>query len=448
MKRVLSILVLALMVACSVTPLAAADKKDWTFMVFLNADNNLDSFGVGDMDEMAKVGSSEFANIIVLIDREKGPATLNYVEKGKITLLKEMGEIDMGDYGTLVSFVKDTAAAYPAKHYALVAWNHGSGWKDNNGAMIKGISYDDESGNHITTNQLTIACSQIKEAIGQNLDIFAFDACLMQMAEVIYAMPGVDYVVASEETEPGEGWPYDDILNTLKAGTTPAAFAKNMVEKYAASYNGGSQGSSSATQSAVEMAKLGAFKDAIDGFAKAAMAGNYGTQFKDALNKVQKFYYRTNIDLPHFVELLKITITDAGFQTACDKLLAASKDLIIANGLSGYNTKNAKGMAIYFPATSYSFSAPYYDLAFAKDTLWDEMVQDFYKKTTAQTVVSDLEEGDLSSLISYVGTANANNREVSAHLIGKLNFAAFAEGGLDPATAQTVQNLVKELKAK
>ncbi|RCK80048.1 MAG: Clostripain [Candidatus Ozemobacter sibiricus] len=443
----MSIAVLFFVVACAVAPVDAAPKK-WTFMVFLNADNNLDPYGVEDMNEMAKIGSSDFANIVVLIDREKGPATLNYIEKGKITLLKEMGEIDMGDYNVLVDFVKSTAAAYPAEHYAVIAWNHGSGWKDGHDAIIKGISYDDESGNHITTNQLTIACQQIKAALGKNIDIFAFDACLMQMAEVAHAIPGVDYIVASEEVEPGAGWPYDGVLSGLTRTTTPAQFAAHIVKAYAASYNGGSQGSSSGTQSALEMKNYAAFKDAVDGFAKAAMAGNYGPQFKDALNKVQKFYYRTNIDLPHFVELLKVTVNDAGFQTACDKLLAASAKLIIANGLSGYSTKNAKGLAIYFPASSYSFSAPYNDLAFAKDTLWDEMVQDYYKKTTAATVVSDVENGDLSSLMAYVSTANENNREVSAHLINKLNFRVFTEGGFDSATQESVRHLIAELKNK
>ncbi len=448
MKRVVCIAVLFFLVACAVAPVHAAAKKEWTIMVFLNADNNLDPYGVEDMKEMAKIGSSDFANIVVLIDREKGPASLNYIEKGKITLLKEMGEIDMGDYNVLVDFVKNTAAAYPANHYAVIVWNHGSGWKDGNGAIIKGISYDDESGNHITTNQLTTACRQIKAALGKNLDIFAFDACLMQMAEVAHAMPGVDYIVASEEVEPGAGWPYDGVLSGLTKTSTPAQFAAHIVKAYAASYNGGSQGSSSTTQSALEMKNYGAFKDAIDGFAKAAMAGNYATQFKDALNKVQKFYYRTNIDLPHFVELLKVSINDVGFQTACDKLLAASAKLIIANGLSGYSTKNAKGLAIYFPASSYSFSASYNDLAFAQDTLWDEMVQDFYKKTTTTTVVADVENGDLSSLMAYVSTANENNREVSAHLINKLNFRVFAEGGLDHSTQDSVRNLIAELKTK
>ncbi|HEY9072164.1 MAG TPA: clostripain-related cysteine peptidase [Candidatus Ozemobacteraceae bacterium] len=452
MKRVISILAVALFVAFCVAPASAAPRaeKEWTWMVFLNADNNLDSFGVQDQDEMAKVGSNDWLNIVSLIDREKGPATLNYIEKGKVTPVKDMGELDMGDYKLLTQFVKDMIAQYPAKHYALIVWNHGSGWKNKPGDNImKGISYDDSTGNHITTNQLTLVTSEIKKTLGRNLDIFAFDACLMQMVEVAYAMKGdVDYIVASEETEPGAGYPYDGILATLKKDSTPAEFCKSWVAAYAASYNGGSQGTSASTQSALDMSKFDAMIDAINGFAKASIAGSFGAQFKDALAKVQKFYYRTNIDLPHLVSLLKTTIKDEAFLTAANKLEAAMADVILANGNTGTTMKNAKGLAVFFPNTSYSFSTDYLALDYAKNTMWDEMVQDFYKKTTAQKIVADLQNGDISSMMEYVQTANANNREISADLISKVNFAIFAENAAPSSVQELVKNLVSELKTK
>jgi len=452
MKRVISILAVALFVAFCAAPVSAAPRaeKEWTWMVFLNADNNLDSFGVQDQDEMAKVGSNDWLNIVSLIDREKGPATLNYIEKGKVTPVKEMGELDMGDYKLLIQFVKDMVAQYPAKHYALIMWNHGSGWKTKPGDnILKGISYDDSTGNHITTNQLSLVTSEIKKTLGRNLDIFSMDACLMQMAEVSYAMKGdIDYLVASEETEPGAGYPYDGILNSLKKDSTPAEFCKSWVAAYAASYNGGSQGSSASTQSALDMNKFDALIDAINGFAKASIAGNFGAQFKDAIGKVQKFYYRTNIDLPHLVSLLKTTIKDEAFLTAANKLEAAMNAAIIANGTTGTTMKNAKGLAVFFPTTSYSFAPEYMDLAYAKDTMWDEMLQDYYKKSISTQIVGDIQNGDISSLMDYVQTANSNNREVSSHLIGKLNFAAFAENNVPASVQEIVKSLVGELKNK
>ncbi|MBF0498749.1 MAG: hypothetical protein HQM09_01340 [Candidatus Riflebacteria bacterium] len=449
MKRVLSILALVMIVGLLASPVSAAE-KDWTWMVFLNADNNLDSFGVTDQDEMAKVGSNDWLNIVTLIDREKGPATFNYIEKGNVKKLKDMGELDMGDYNQLVSFVKDTVAAYPAKHYALIIWNHGAGWKNKaKSAVQKGISYDDSSNNHITVEQLGIAAGQIKTILGKNLDILCMDACLMQMAEVLYAVKSnIDYVVGSEETEPGDGYPYDQILGALTAGMQPADLAKIVATKYVASYNNGTQGSSPSTQSAVDCSKFDALKDAIDGFAKASIAGSYGKQFTTALTAVQKFYYRTNIDLLHLVTLLKASIKDQTFQTAATKLDAAIKDLVIASGNTQATMKNAYGLAIYFPTTAPSFDKAYSNLAFAKDTMWDEMLQDYYKKTTAPAIIADLENGDIASLIEYVNNSSDNNREVSSDLIAKLNFRAYSEDGIDAATQAAIGNLVKELKTK
>ncbi|HPW57436.1 MAG TPA: hypothetical protein PLK58_02260, partial [Candidatus Rifleibacterium sp.] len=97
MKRVSSIIVVVTLLLCAAyTPANAAAVKDWTVAVFLNADNNLDPFGVEDQREMAKVGSSDFLNIVSLIDREHGPAQINYIEKNNIKKVKDMGEMDMG----------------------------------------------------------------------------------------------------------------------------------------------------------------------------------------------------------------------------------------------------------------------------------------------------------------------------------------------------------------
>lgn len=450
MKRVISILAIALFTLCLCTPVSAAAQKEWTFMVFLNADNNLDSFGVGDMQEMATAGgSNDHLNIVCLIDREHGPATLNYITKDGPQVVKEMGELDMGDYREYVRFVTDVAKAYPAKNYCSIIWNHGSGWKNANGEIIKGISYDDSSSNHITTNQLTVAMKEIEAALGKKIEVFSFDACLMQMMEVAYALKdGCDYLVASEETEPGEGYPYKEIIQNFKKGMTSEQVATMIVKQYAASYDGGSAGNSSTTQSAIKCSELNNLTDAINGFAKASMAGEFAAEFKSALNRVQKFYYRTNIDLGHFVALAKDSIKDEGFQTAAKKLEAAFAKAVICNGLSGYNTKNATGLAIYFPTSSYSFSAEYKDLAFAKDCMWEAMVMDYYKKAAAKTLVADVSRGDVSSLMAYVATANEKNREVSAHVIAKLNFHVFAEGGLDEATKTNVSNLLSELKTR
>jgi predicted dinucleotide-binding enzyme len=448
MKRFLSIVtVLTFLLASVQTGLAAT--KEWTYMIFMNADNNLDPFADEDFGEMMKVGSSDWLNIVTVTDREQGPAALHYIEKGKNTKIRELGEIDMGDYKTLVQYAKELFAAYPARHYAISLWNHGSGWKHGAKPIVKGISYDDQSGNHITTPELGLAARQIKAALGRNLDLLTMDACLMQMMEVAWEVqPCVDFVVASEELEPGNGYPYDAHMAGLKATTTPRDFARHMVASFQKAYNGGVYGKEDTTQSALDCARLPALKDALDGLAKASMAGSFAPQFKKALDQVQKFDYRTNIDLGHLVALLKAAIPAPEFQTAVTKVDQAYKATIVANATTGDAMKNATGLAIYFPATSGSFSAEYLKLAFAKASQWDEMVKDFHKKSTSATVISDLETGNTESLREFVCQADEDQRDVASHLTTAVNFRLFSEGGLPGSVGETAAGLLRELREK
>ena len=46
--------------------------KNWTFMVYLDADNNLEKYGIKDLNEMEKIGSTDEVNVVVLFDRWNG----------------------------------------------------------------------------------------------------------------------------------------------------------------------------------------------------------------------------------------------------------------------------------------------------------------------------------------------------------------------------------------
>ena len=58
----------------------------------------------------------------------------------------------------------------------------------------------------------------MQQSLGQKVDILAFDACLMQMLEVSYAVKDhVDIMLASEDIEPGEGWAYYESMAPIAA---------------------------------------------------------------------------------------------------------------------------------------------------------------------------------------------------------------------------------------
>ncbi len=430
MKRVSSIIVAVTLLLCAAyTPANAAAAKEWTLAVFLNADNNLDPFGVEDQEEMAEVGSNDNINVVSLIDRERGPAQINYIEKGNIKKIKDMGELDMGDYRQLTSFAKFIKENYPAKKYCFVIWNHGSGWKAKTGASVhRGISYDDSSNNHITNAQLGTAMAEIKTILGQNLDVLEMDACLMQMVEVGHAVyENVDYIVASEELEPGKGAPYHDILRGVKAGMSAEAFANNWVNAFGKSYMGGSQGYDESTQSAVDCTKFSSLVDAVNGLAKALMSGKNATLVKSAAAKVQKFGDPGNVDLVHFAELLKAGGADATVKTACDKVIAAVKAAVISNKVTGSSTTNAKGIAIYLPA-NLVLENKYTSLSFAKATMWDDMIVTLGKKEAAERVVADVTAGNLDEMRNLLSAASQNPDDESYRIaLRELNFAVYSE---------------------
>jgi hypothetical protein len=281
-------------------------KKKWTVLVYLNAANNLEPFGIEDMNEMERIGSTNDVNVVVEIARFRGhpeprpnPAYFSnpyqehetifywgldnaggtrryYILKDddkvrvRSALKATLGDTDAGRPEPLESFGRWAVENYPADHYALVIWNHGSGWS--------GVSYDDNSRHGMDLPEVRKACEGIVAAIqkagGRFIDVIDFDACLMATLEVAYELKDVcDFLVSSQETEPGDGMPYDDYLEWLTKfpEASPLSLSKAMVETYVKSY--GPQGSQvpredafsgDETKSAIRQSRVVALRDVVE----------------------------------------------------------------------------------------------------------------------------------------------------------------------------------------
>jgi hypothetical protein len=304
-------LVEPLQTLCTVArrPGPSAPKKKWTVMVYLNAANNLEPFGIEDMNEMESVGSTRDVNIVVECARFRGkqavkpnpaylsnpfsefsgafylgldnsPGTRRYYilkddDKARVrsVLLDNVGETDAGRPEPLAEFGKWAIEAYPADHYALVIWNHGAGWA--------GVSSDDNTHHGMDLPDVRWAleaiCKKLETQGRERIDLVDFDACLMATLEVAYELERTcDFLVASQETEPGAGMQYTDYLKWLVTyPEAPAAsFAKNLVETYVKSYApGGSQTDKghwfgSETKSAIRQARVGELRAAIEDVAR------------------------------------------------------------------------------------------------------------------------------------------------------------------------------------
>lgn len=238
----------------SVPPVSAEDSlpgADWTVMVYLDGDNNLDYYSYTDVEEMKSVGSTDDVNVIVLWDRYASGASLFKVLPGGIEPiygfmyngLEVNGlEIGMGDWTLLEGFVDFVIQNYPAEHFMLDIWDHGG--------PVWGICYDDHPGwySHFWGGG-PMLWDEVSEALRGHteIDILAFDACDCASVEVAYKLAlareakglEIGYMVASEDLVPLTGYPYDHILwelNAMADKSDVLAVACMVADEYAESY--------------------------------------------------------------------------------------------------------------------------------------------------------------------------------------------------------------------
>ncbi len=399
-----------------------APVKEWTIMVFMNGKNNLSEYVHSDMNEMETVGSTDKINVVTQSARSyqapasnpgypggwndwdngpvvphpgwpnpywndmppmmgRGAATRGvedwtgvrryYVTKDTDTavtgsmMLQDMGKVDMGDWNQLVEFGRWAKANYPARHYMLIVWNHGDGWKTKSprSALTRGISYDDETGNGITTVQL----GQALAGMG-GVDIYASDACLMQMAEVIYELKNsAQVMVGSEETEPGAGWDYGAFLSRIKSFGIENV-AKAAVEGYTASYAAKGTG---VTMAAARSNKAEQLRQLTDQWADLAMKQDKA-KLLEALREAKSFGGADSRDLLHFLSVAGTKIP--ALQAKGAEITAFfNGSMLVKNATNGDAYKNATGIAMYLP--SYSFDENYSKLALSKAGKWDEFTK-------------------------------------------------------------------------
>ncbi|MCC6094045.1 MAG: clostripain-related cysteine peptidase [Eubacterium sp.] len=196
---------------------SGSDEPGWTLLVYL-CGSDLESDGgmaTLNLEEMCSASLPDNVNVIVetggTSSWQNDVVDADVLGRYRITDgdLEEVGSVDsasMGDPATLSDFIQWGVSEYPSAHYGLVLWDHGGGNAD-------GVCYDEL----YDSDNLTMP--ELQEAVSGSpctFDMIGFDACLMASMETAKALNGAGYyLVASEETEPGEGWDYTTVLDAL-----------------------------------------------------------------------------------------------------------------------------------------------------------------------------------------------------------------------------------------
>jgi hypothetical protein len=250
MRRIctlVSLLFLLVISSCSSGGGTPVTGNKWTVMIYLDADNDLGPSSKFNLNQMEAVGSTQNVTVIVQLDTYGGTTKRYKVEKGALTLLEDMGELDMSSGATLQNFVSSSVHAYPADHYALILWDHGQGWKgDSQTKVAKSMFNDYDNGNYSTflsNYYIAAALADAQSDTGIKLDIIGIDACEMSVIEAAYEFRNVaDLFVASQELVALSGWDYTDLLTRLvnNPGMTPVALSESMVESFKNYYSNSS----------------------------------------------------------------------------------------------------------------------------------------------------------------------------------------------------------------
>ncbi len=252
------------------SPTNPAPLKEWTFLIYVDGDNDLEEYALLDFIEMSSIGSDTNINIVVMLDRigsysysyDNWTTTRRgYVQFGDTpgsSWGEDLGEINMGDPQNLKDFISWGAASFPSTRTALVLWNHGNGWADyyvsqaaayslSRGLGLpkieedpaKAICLDSTSQDELSLAEIRVVLEELKTEELINIDVLGMDACLMAMVEVISEYKDVvDYFIGSPAEIPADGWPYDTIFEDLQTNpfiTTPE-LGSVIVNRYYQSY--------------------------------------------------------------------------------------------------------------------------------------------------------------------------------------------------------------------
>ena len=439
------------------TDILGSGKDTVTIMVYM-CGTDLESkykMGTADLQEMAAATLSDEVNLIVYTGGCKQwqnnivSSSVNQiykVESGGLKILeKNMGKAAMTDPANLTDFINYCTKNYPANRNDLIFWDHGGG-------SLSGYGYDEKN-----QSAGSMSLSGINKALsdaGTKFDFIGFDACLMATLENALMLTNyADYLIASEETEPGVGWYYTNWLTALSKDTSMSTLeiGKNIVDDFVSVCAQKCRGQDT-TLSVVDLAELSAtVPDAFRDFAVNTSELVQGKGYKTvsgARSSTREFAASSKIDQVDLVHLASnLGTSDA--KALSDTLLSAVK----YNKTSG-TVSNAYGLSIYFPyqkTNKVKTAAQQYD-AIGLDDEYTRCIQQFASMGEAgQTVsgsVSSLSANPLGSLLGAVasgagGSSVASSDMVSQMLMELLSSSAGFGRSLDLASDNVTEYLTE-----
>jgi len=381
------ILLLVPAVGCDANPTeggkdTAEDVRPWTILVYDQADfvnaidiledhNRASIFSEG---LLKQVRAGENLGVLVLVDREAGPAhILAITEDHRPDTLEALGEVNMGSEETLADFIAFGKDQFPAERYILSVFGHGAGWA--------GACADVTDGNDFLT------MGEMRDALLQTggVDLLLLNTpCLMGMTEVMYNLRGVtEFVVASEFRSGWVNEPMGDLSDALHA--TPEIPTEAVATLFVNSIwahrmvweNVGWP--DSLTSSAIRISGMNGVKDQLHALSVSYLQQPWDFRAKvGALSPVLTTFHPAYVDLYDLAdELLEVEGSETR-RTVLDALKVAVKDAVVAE-VHGPAWEDTHGLAIFLPdgtdlQSLIRYRDPSYGLELVEWSLWDDLL--------------------------------------------------------------------------
>ena len=365
-KRIAALL-LSLLTALSLTACGggsepSADSGSWAIYWYL-CGSDLESdggFATGDLSELMEADLPENVTVVIetggalewqneLVD---GSVLQRYVYDSEgLTLVDEQPSASMGESGTLEDFLRFARENYPADRTAVVFWNHGGG-------SVAGAAFDEVYGyDALTLSEMYAAFSAVWEpdTEDQPLELVGFDTCLMATVDTAYTFCDLSrYLVASEETEPANGWYYSRWLQALADDPSMdgAALGRVICDAY---YEGcedvGTE--ENATLSVTDLSRLAPLLDAYETFGTQALAAaaedpGFLSRFRREADLSENYGGNTREQgYTNMVDMGAIARRTVGELPAARDVLDALEDCVLYR-VSGKYRSEATGLSCYY----------------------------------------------------------------------------------------------------
>ncbi len=332
------------------------------------------------------------------------------VKNGELLRLEaDMGSKSMTDPNTLKQFITYCKQNFPANRNQLILWDHGGG-------SVSGFGYDETSG-HDSMDLAEI--DSALTAAGVKFDFIGFDACLMATAETALMLNDhADYMIASEETEPGIGWYYTDWLTAVGKNTSLSTpeIGKLIIDDFVTTCARKCSGQKT-TLSIVDLAEFShTVPDKLNDFAESVSHMLSNEEFKtvsDARYTTREFASGSKIDQ---VDLAHLALN---MNTGEGKALSNAIQSAVKYNRTSSNMSNAYGISIYFPyrrTSNVDTACDTYN-RIGMDSAYSKCIRQFASLETTGQIAAGGTSSPLSALMDVMGNNGASG---SADLIGQL----------------------------